>query len=44
VKQTTFASAAWDNKGQVTRRERFLGEMDRVVRWAPTGLVWYTRG
>lgn len=35
MKQTTFASAAWDRKGKVTRRERFLGEMDRVVPWAP---------
>lgn len=35
MKQTTFASAAWDKKGKVTRRERFLGEMDRVVPWAP---------
>jgi IS5 family transposase len=33
MKQTTFASAAWDRKGKVTRRERFLGEMDRVVPW-----------
>ena len=34
MKQTTFASAAWDKKGKVTRRERFLQEMDRVVPWA----------
>lgn len=34
MKQTTFASAAWDQKGKVTRRERFLGEMDRVIPWA----------
>jgi hypothetical protein len=33
MKQTTFASAAWDKKGKVTRRERFLGEMDLVVPW-----------
>jgi transposase, IS5 family len=33
VKQTTFASAAWDKKGKVTRRERFLGEMDAVIPW-----------
>jgi IS5 family transposase len=32
--QTTFASLAWQNKGKVTRRERFLGEMDAVVPWA----------
>jgi IS5 family transposase len=29
----TFASAAWDKKGKVTRRERFLGEMDAVIPW-----------
>lgn len=34
MKQTTFASAAWDKKGKVTRRERFLGEMDAVIPWA----------
>jgi IS5 family transposase len=33
MKQTTFASAAWDKKGKVTRRERFLGEMDTVIPW-----------
>jgi len=33
VKQTTFASAAYDRKGKVTRRERFLSEMDRVIPW-----------
>jgi IS5 family transposase len=35
MKQTTFASAAWDGKGKVTRRERFLAEMDAVVPWRP---------
>jgi len=33
MKQSTFASAAWDKKGKVTRRERFLGEMDAVIPW-----------
>jgi IS5 family transposase len=33
MKQTSFASAAWDRKGKVTRRERFLGEMDAVIPW-----------
>ena len=33
MKQTTFASAAWDKKGKVTRRERFLAEMDAVIPW-----------
>jgi IS5 family transposase len=34
MKQTTFASAAWQAKGKVTRRERFLAEMDAVIPWA----------
>ena len=34
MKQTTFASLAWDTKGKVTRRERFLAEMDAVIPWA----------
>ena len=34
MKQTTFASVAWSNKGKVTRRERFLAEMDAVMPWA----------
>jgi IS5 family transposase len=34
MKQMTFASAAWQNKGKVTRRERFLGEMDAVIPWS----------
>jgi len=34
MKQTTFASAAWEKKGKVTRRERFLGDMDQVIPWA----------
>lgn len=33
MKQATFASAAWDRKGKVTRRERFLAEMDAVIPW-----------
>jgi len=31
--QRTFASVAWSQKGKVTRRERFLGEMDGVIPW-----------
>jgi IS5 family transposase len=31
--QRTFASKAWAQKGKVTRRERFLGEMDAVIPW-----------
>ena len=31
--QQTFASVAWSQKGKVTRRERFLGEMDGVIPW-----------
>lgn len=34
MKQTTFASAAYDRKGKVTRRERFLSEMDQVIPWS----------
>ena len=33
MKQRTFASAAWSAKGKVTRRERFLTEMDAVIPW-----------
>jgi IS5 family transposase len=33
MKQTTFASMAWEKKGKVTRRERFLAEMDAVIPW-----------
>lgn len=33
MKQATFASLAWNGKGKVTRRERFLAEMDAVIPW-----------
>jgi IS5 family transposase len=33
-KQQTFASVAWTQKGKITRRERFLAEMDAVIPWA----------
>ena len=32
--QRTFASLAWNQKGKVTRRERFLAEMDAVLLWS----------
>jgi len=32
--QRTFASLAWQAKSKVTRRERFLAEMDAVIPWA----------
>lgn len=32
-KQRTFASVAWQQKGKITRRERFLAEMDAVMPW-----------
>lgn len=32
--QRTLGSMAYDTKGKVTRRERFLGEMDAVIPWA----------
>jgi len=31
--QRTLASMAWQAKGKVTRRERFLAEMDAVIPW-----------
>jgi IS5 family transposase len=31
--QRSFALRAWDTKGKVTRRERFLAEMDAVIPW-----------
>lgn len=31
--QRTFASMAWQMKGKVTRRERFLAEMNAVIPW-----------
>jgi IS5 family transposase len=31
MKQTTFASLAWAARGEVTRRERFLAEMNAVI-------------
>jgi transposase, IS5 family len=33
MKQTTFASASYAQKGKVTRRERFLTEMEQVIPW-----------
>jgi IS5 family transposase len=32
--QLTFASMAWQAKGKVTRRERFLTELDAVIPWS----------
>ena len=32
--QRTLASVPYDSKGRVTRRERFLSEMDAVIPWA----------
>ena len=32
--QSTFAGLAWQSKGKVTRRERFLTEMDAVIPWS----------
>lgn len=34
MKQTTFESLAWSHKGKVTRRERFLAEMNAVIPWS----------
>ncbi|MDQ2925312.1 MAG: IS5 family transposase [Acidobacteriota bacterium] len=33
MKQSTFASLSFDSKKKPTRREKFLGEMERVVPW-----------
>lgn len=33
-KQRTFAGLAWGSKGKVTRRERFLAEMEAVLPWS----------
>lgn len=33
AEQRTFASLAWSTKGRVTRRERFLAEMNAVIPW-----------
>lgn len=32
--QRSFASLAWTQRGKVTRRERFLAEIDGVIPWA----------
>jgi len=34
MKQTTFAALARNGKGKITRRERFLAEMDAVIPWS----------
>ena len=34
AKQQTFAGLAWKNKGKVTRREQFLGEMNQIIPWS----------
>ena len=34
IQQQSLASAAWNRKGKVTRRERFLAEMDAVIPWS----------
>jgi IS5 family transposase len=33
MKQRSFASLSFDVKKKPTRREKFLGEMDKVVPW-----------
>lgn len=33
AEQRTFAGLAWGTKGKVTRRERFLAEMNAVIPW-----------
>lgn len=33
MKQSTFASLAWDGKKKITKRELFLNEMNQVIPW-----------
>lgn len=33
AEQRTFADLAWSTKGRLTRREKFLAEMDAVIPW-----------
>ena len=33
AEQRPFADLAWTGKGKVTRREKFLAEMDAVIPW-----------
>jgi IS5 family transposase len=33
MKQMSFAEAAWQHKGKITRREKFLAEMNAVIPW-----------
>lgn len=37
--QRTFAGLAWTDKKKVTRRERFLAEMNAVIPWAELGAL-----
>ncbi|HXT17457.1 MAG TPA: IS5/IS1182 family transposase, partial [Gemmatimonadaceae bacterium] len=37
--QRTFAGEGWSTKKRVTRRERFLAEMDAVIPWAALGAL-----
>jgi IS5 family transposase len=37
--QRTFAGLAWTDKKKVTRRERFLAEMNAVLPWAELGML-----
>lgn len=34
AEQRSFAALAWSAKGKITRRERFLAEMDAVIPWS----------
>jgi len=33
MQEATFASLAYNNKKKMTRREKFLEEMERVIPW-----------
>ena len=46
-KQMSFAQAEYAGKKQITRREKFLGDMERVMPWATVGGVvepYYPKG
>ncbi len=36
MKQLSFASLAYENKKKLTKREKFLNEMEAVVLWSRT--------
>jgi hypothetical protein len=41
MKQISFAQAEHQNKKKVTRRERFLARMEKLVPWQPRAFVCF---